>query len=158
MDNNDLKIWKEYSKDISKLKNTNRVTPHAQTFANKTPKKNETKRQTEEVLNIIVNRENWPTLSVSPLNKNERRKFREEAMIDLHGHTREVDETLEIFCAKCILNNIKSIVIVSGKGNGILRNAVRSWLENNPRFIIGYFEIRDSRAESGAFGVRLRGK
>ena len=155
MDKRDLEIWKEYAKTVSKIKDANRISLHALSPVAKKYKLSKNNLR-NDVSNLILNRDNTPNLKVLPLNKQDRKRFRSESTIDLHGHTREIDNILDVFCGKCIVTGVRNIVIISGKGDGILKNAVRTWLDGNPRFILGYFEIKDSRAESGAFGVRLR--
>jgi DNA-nicking Smr family endonuclease len=153
----DLEIWIEYTKSIERLKKpdiyTKRQTPQ---YIEK-PKVNNNDNY-DLALSCITDKRKNTNLSVSMLNKLERRKFRSEATIDLHGYTRNITPTLENFCLKCIVNNIKNIAIISGKGGGILKEAVENWLNSNPHMILGFFEIKDSLGQSGAFGVRLRSK
>jgi DNA-nicking Smr family endonuclease len=97
------------------------------------------------------------TYKIKQLNRSEKRKFSSEATMDLHGcNTVTLAHTLESFCAKCITNGTKQVTIITGKGNGTIKQATLQWLLKNPNFIIGFFEIMDSICESGSFGVLLR--
>ena len=155
----DFDIWREYTKTVSKIENANKVSRYVMVKAiNQNNPKLAFKRKFDNETDFILNRISPGSFQVNLLNKGERRKFRAEATIDLHGHTRKIDSTLEIFCAKCIVSSLKNIVIISGKGEGIVRDAVLNWMQNNPNFVVGYFEIKDMFGGSGSFGVRLRGK
>lgn len=153
----DIDVWLEYTKDVEKLEKPNVVakfqTPEfvAQTRSIKA------KNEFEDVLNFFEAKRKHH-FETSTLNKKERKKFRSEAVIDLHGYTREIDQVLENFCLKCIINNIRFVTIISGKGTGIVKSAVSSWLQNNPHIVSGFFEIKDYLGESGSFGVSLRKK
>jgi DNA-nicking Smr family endonuclease len=68
----------------------------------------------------------------------------------------DVNNTLEAFCAKCILLGLRNVVITTGKGGGVVKNATLTWLKSNPKYVVGFFEIMDARGESGAIGVHLR--
>lgn len=150
-------IWNEYKKSVEKIDRKNIFTPEIkisrkQNFAIKT---NRTQNSTVEFMN---NRRSFKDVDIINLNKKDRKKFRSEATIDLHGYTRKVDSTLEMFCSKCIVSNVKDITIISGKGEGIVKAAVLHWLNNHSEYVIGFFEIKDTLGESGAFGVKLRSK
>ena len=86
------------------------------------------------------------------------KKFIPKRTIDLHGYTRQIDETLATFFAKSILNGIYDVLVITGKGQGIVKSATESWLRSHPEFVTGFFRIKDVMGESGAFGVRLRRK
>ena len=89
--------------------------------------------------------------------RREQRNFRSEAKIDLHGATRnEIDKLLRNFCEQSIMYNFNKIIIVTGKGRGILRDEVMCWLRANTQFVLKYFAIKDARNSSGAIGVLLR--
>ena len=95
-------------------------------------------------------------VTVERLTRTEIKRFQPECAIDLHGYTREIDETLEKFCSKCILKGIREIIIITGKGEGIVKSATLCWIKSHPEFVIGFYEIKDLKMESGSFGVRLR--
>ncbi|MDR0695330.1 MAG: Smr/MutS family protein, partial [Holosporales bacterium] len=93
---------------------------------------------------------------VVTLSRADKRKFRSEDTIDLHGHSRDVDRSLKVFCSRCIYNGVRCATVITGKGSGTVKQATLHWLRRNPGFIVGFFEITDSAGESGAIGVILR--
>ena len=113
----------------------------------------------QDVLEIFFHeRQKKNCITVKKTASSDIRKFKSQGTIDLHGHTRNIDHTLAIFCAKSILHKINSVTIITGKGRGIVKSATEDWLRAHPEFVISFFEIRDSLGESGAFGVKLRKK
>lgn len=152
----DIDLWKEYTKTVEKIENSNREIPALVNV--KQSIKSHNLRRNNKIDSAIFefDRKNFSHLSVIQLNKQERKKFRGEATIDLHGYTREINRVLERFCSRCLVTNVRNVVIITGKGEGIVKEAVRTWILNNPKFTIGYFEIKDSAGGSGAFGIRLR--
>ena len=151
----DIDIWLDYVKGVEKLSKPNTVAKfQAQRYI--APKGAMKKKNEFSDITAYFENKRKNHFETSILNKKERKKFRSEALIDLHGYTREIDQVLENFCFKCIINNVRSVMIISGKGTGIVKAAVRLWLENNPHIVSGFFEIKDSLGESGSFGVRLR--
>ena len=148
----DLDIWKDFIKSVKKLDRSNVVARDAPKPRIKTnPERN-------KLISFIDNRKSMKHIAVRILTRSEIKKFHSQNVIDLHGYTREVDDTLETFCSKCILNGIREITIITGKGDGVVKAATSLWLKSHPELVIGFFAIKDSRMESGAFGVRLRGK
>lgn len=148
MDLNDYEFWLEYTKSIKKLKNRNVV-----------PRQNiETHRFIElpksKVPNVTIPLKILPVYS---MNKKEKRKFQEEAKIDLHGFTRDrIFKTLESFCAKCIAVNIRNVVIITGKGDGVVKKEAMQWISSSSSYVISFFPIHDSKKEVGSFAIRLR--
>ena len=54
-----------------------------------------------------------------------------EATLDLHGFTQErAYSELMVFLEGAVLNRLKSIQIITGKGSGVLSNNVPKWLKN----------------------------
>jgi DNA-nicking Smr family endonuclease len=151
----DLEIWLEYAKTVNKIDNSN-VEYH--------------KEETSKAVKITVksemfNKQKYATQSVSTsllpvvqLNRNEQKKFYSGATKDFHGHTREIDNELEKFILGCISRSIKYVTIITGKGKGIVKQAVLTWLSSRSDIVTGFFEIKDSSGKSGSFGVRLKSK
>lgn len=146
----DIDIWKEFTKSIEEFDRSNFVLPYKDFYQ----KISQAKRSTKAV--ALPKPKNPSSVKVIQLNRSERRRFRSVYSIDLHGQTRHVDDILESFCYKCMVQNCREVTIITGKGNGIVKNATEIWLQSHPEFIIGYFKIKDSMKGSGAFGVRLR--
>ncbi len=153
----DLDIWLEFAKDIKKLDQSHEryvylpISPPRSTMSRRKYKNN-------ELIALKNNISPMGHVSVEILPRAETKKFRAQRTIDLHGYTREIDKTLENFCAGCIVDRIREVLIITGKGQGIVKTATQQWLRSHPEFVIGFFEVKDSVGESGAFGVRLRRK
>lgn len=151
MDRNDYEIWLEYTKSVQKLRNRNIVArKNPQNDRKVRPDLNNKKMHQEIIIPTRV-------ASVCCMNKKEKRKFQEESRIDLHGLTRDrVFKSLESFCSKCISVNIRNIVVITGKGDGILKEEAINWIKSSPTYVVSFFPIYDSREEVGAFAIRLR--
>ena len=150
----DFDMWQEYAKSVKKLDKSN-ISASKNLSHKKYIKTNPEKN---ELIQFMTNRNSFNHINVENLNKSNQKKFKAKATLDLHGYTRNIDHTLEVFCSKCILNDCREVIIITGKGEGIVKEATRFWLTKHPEFVIGFFEIKDSLGESGAFGIRLRSK
>jgi DNA-nicking Smr family endonuclease len=152
----DFKLWLDFVKSVDKLSKPNL---HKKYQLPKSLSFNINKEfNCARVLSRLDEKRKVWNLSTGQLNKKERRKFRSQAIIDFHGYNRNIEHALELFCLKCIANNIKSITVIGGKGAGILKNAIKNWIDSNPKIVYGYFEIKDTTGQSGAFGVVLRSR
>ncbi len=146
----DNDLWKQFIKSVEKLKNNNifnRYISNQSTIVK--PKIRSNSRPILEIPDIKA--------SVQNMTKQERRKFVEEARIDLHGLTRDkVPNILSNFCQQCLQNSIRNVVIITGKGEGAIKQETYNWIISSPSYIISFFPIYDSQNESGAYAVRLR--
>ncbi|MDR1476261.1 MAG: Smr/MutS family protein [Holosporales bacterium] len=156
----DIDLWHEYAKSVEKLKNKDKVATHQEyrPFVRKENYKSVAEQRYIALKEAPYEKASRSTLRVVKLTKSERRNFSEEAVIDLHGFSRDVATNLTNFCLKCIERKVKNVVMISGKGEGVLKNAVLEWLIANPELVVGFFEIKDAVGGSGAFGVRLRSR
>jgi DNA-nicking Smr family endonuclease len=156
----DIDLWHEYSKSVKKLDTDERVVmPRGSASTER--ERNGARIGWEYAMQmetLTPDHDHQTSFQVIKLNRRERKNFVGEATIDLHGLSRNISPILIDFCLKCLERNVKNIVIISGKGEGILKNAVLEWLIANSAIVIGFFEIRDASGGSGSFGVRLRGK
>lgn len=155
----DRDVWDEYKKNVSRLKDHNRVNLFEEYLSKIVPSKIiERKIGFNEKYYDLNDGFKFPKGSfiISEMNRKERRKFRSESTIDLHGFSRDIDSVLNNFCAKCIMLGVRNITVISGKGEGIVKSSVYNWIKNSSNFIISFFEIKDSRGESGAFAIKLR--
>jgi DNA-nicking Smr family endonuclease len=145
----DLDLWKEYTKSVSRIKNNNVVRRSSNKDAKETP---------IAYKPLEVDIQDFPRKAqVLLMSRGERRKFFEEARLDLHGSTQErASQILPSFCKRCILLEIRNVVIITGKGDGIIRQTTHDWLASSPLYVVNFHPIRDSRGESGAYAVRLR--
>ena len=107
------------------------------------------------------------------LNKKKQRIFQIKS-IDLHGYTlKQANETIEKFINQSYLENIKKLIVVTGKGLhsenendpyvskdlSILKYSVPKFIKNNPNLMKLIDEIQDAKTKdggSGAFYIFLR--
>lgn len=150
----DLCLWKEFSKSVERIDRSNIVVPGHLPIRSRVL----IKSADNELFSFINNRKSMNHVRVECLDRASVKKFKSQRSIDLHGYTREVDETLEVFCSQCILTGIREIIVITGKGAGIVKSATERWLGSHPEFVIGFFKIKDFQGESGSFGVRLRAR
>jgi DNA-nicking Smr family endonuclease len=90
--------------------------------------------------------------------RREKRRFRSDDFLDLHGYNRDIAAALKRFCITNIIAQHKMVTVITGKGSGVLKQAAADWLKDHPQFVSGFFEIKDTRGESGVYGVFLRTK
>ncbi len=75
-----------------------------------------------------------------------------EDILDLHTfHPKEIPDLLSDYFAACIDAKIYSVRIVHGKGQGILRERIRSLLKKNS--VVAFF--RNAPSEAGGWGATL---
>ena len=149
-DNN--KAWEEYKKLVTPNKNNKLF--EKQLENPRIIKNRESTRliKNQEFLSNLNNK-NYKT---TPADRKFQKSFKSQASIDLHYIKEDLNNVLSRFFSKCILYELHYVTVVTGKGKGILRNSVILWLKNNSQFVSEYFEIKDSRKESGALGIHLR--
>jgi DNA-nicking Smr family endonuclease len=153
-----IELWELYTKSVEPLEK------HRGAAKVKVRNNPAVWRTPKDVYTMFIEKRHPPSAALhvsgnperTPIPRRLRRKFKSELTIDLHGYTRHINDTLSKFCHKCISNNIRSITIVTGKGSGVVWQAVREWLEIHIELITGFFEIRDASGGSGAYGVYLR--
>ena len=82
-----------------------------------------------------------------------------EARLDLHGHTREsAHRALSGFLAAAWESGRRTVLIVTGKGQGILKDAVPRWLNESPNRgrILLVAQAQPKDGGGGALYVLLR--
>ena len=149
----DFDAWRTYVKGVKKLEFGKEGPDLGYSVNHKTDN-----RKLDALEIFSLNKRLRPQITVEKTASSDIRKFKSQGTIDLHGHTRNIDNTLAIFCAESILHKINSVTIITGKGRGIVKSATEIWLRAHPEFVISFFEIRESLGESGAFGIKLRKK
>jgi DNA-nicking Smr family endonuclease len=78
--------------------------------------------------------------------------------IDLHGMTRDqATATLVEFLDQCLARGLRCVRIVHGKGLGILKARLRSWLPRREE-VLAYCQAPANEGGSGALLVLLRAK
>lgn len=95
--------------------------------------------------------------AVPVLTNRSAKKLTPEARIDLHGATTaQAQSRLTDFITHCHMQGKRTVLIITGKGEGILRTWFREWLAYNHAFIVAYKRAPDLLGGDGAFMVQLR--
>ena len=87
-----------------------------------------------------------------------------DAIIDLHGKTEvQAHESIKSFIKDCYFNNLKNIMIVTGKGlksKGKLKLKTPLWLKNEDlsKYVVGFETMPHNKGGEGALFVQLRNK
>jgi len=78
--------------------------------------------------------------------------------IDLHGLTRDQASAAVVdFLHQCLARGLRCVRIVHGKGLGILKTKIRSWLPRRAE-VLAYCQAPASEGGSGALLVLLKAK
>ena len=87
-----------------------------------------------------------------------------DAMVDLHGKTEiQAYEIIKDFIKDSYLNNLKNIIIITGKGSngkGILKLKTPLWLKSEglSEYVVGFETMPHSKGGEGALFVKLKNK
>ncbi len=85
-------------------------------------------------------------------------KVATEASIDLHGHSADSAEQMLVgFISQAYQRNCRCVVIVHGKGAGIVKSRVIAWLSQCP-IILAYCSTPPQHGGSGALYALLQKK
>ena len=85
-----------------------------------------------------------------------------DAIIDLHGKTEvQAYESIKNFIKDCYFNNLKSIMIVTGKGSnskGKLKLKTPLWLKSEvlSKYVVGFETMPHNKGGEGALFVQLK--
>lgn len=91
-------------------------------------------------------------------------KLNIDAIVDLHGKTEiQAYEIIKNFIKNSFLNELKSIIIITGKGTnnqGILKLKTPLWLKSQElsKFLVGFESMPNNRGGEGALFVKLKNK
>ena len=95
--------------------------------------------------------------------RTQRRLFRGDVSIerrlDLHSHTAaRAQVKLQFFIEDAAYSGCRCVLVITGKGAGVLQSHVPDWLKCAPlsRFVLALAEARQTDGGSGAFYVLLR--
>ncbi|NQY81671.1 MAG: Smr/MutS family protein [Alphaproteobacteria bacterium] len=86
-------------------------------------------------------------------------KLKPDAVLDLHGQTeREAARNFARFFARAVQRNHRSVLVIAGKGAGVLRRGLADWLENPSvrAHLAGVSAMPHHKGGSGAYGLYLR--
>ena len=87
-----------------------------------------------------------------------------DSIIDLHGKTEvQAHESIKNFIKDCYFNNLKSIIIVTGKGTnskGKLKLKTPLWLksEDLSKYVVGFETMPHNKGGEGALFVQLKNR
>ena len=93
-----------------------------------------------------------------------RNKLNVDAFVDLHGKTEiQAYEMIKNFIKNCYLNELKSVIIVTGKGinsQGKLKLKTPLWLKSGElsKFLVGFENMPNNKGGDGALFVKLKNK
>lgn len=145
----DQDFWQEYIKTVKKI-SKDKVAPPLAAW----PITSEAIIQARLANKPIALKEGIPPV---PLSRKDKRFFKPKAMIDLHGFlSSSVSSSLEQFCLNCMRQGIRQVLIITGKGEGIVKKETLHWLNSSPSYIIGFSPVMDSKKEVGSIAVLLR--
>lgn len=145
--------WTEFIRSVTPINNSNKYIPPPQEY--QYPISAEALRflrKQQRLINAMPVAEH----ELGSFSRRQKRRFRYEAKLDLHDKFNDVDTILDNFCSQCIINNIKFITIITGKGRGIILTNTIEWLRSHTHLVSEYFEIRDSNNACGSIGVKLK--
>ena len=146
----DKKIWNFY---ISNLRSIKKVEINKK-------KKSNTFSETIKVLkpNVTFTLDNKIKRQI----KSNRINF--DSIIDLHGKTEvQAHESIKNFIKDCYFKNLKSIIIVTGKGTnskGKLKLKTPLWLksEDLSKYVVGFETMPHNKGGEGALFVQLKNR
>jgi len=93
-----------------------------------------------------------------------RNKLNVDAFVDLHGKTEiQAYEMIKNFIKNCYLNELKSVIIITGKGinsQGKLKLKTPLWLKSGElsKFLVGFEYMPNNKGGDGALYVKLKNK
>ena len=183
----DIVLWQRVTSQVTPLKSTRRSSNFANLGANISKShnrvlKNNVKNQKGMVLDDVLLR---PVRSATKKSKlkhtspidlrhgekagidgsTQRRLFRGEVLIDLrldlHGMTAtRAHSQLIQFIASAAYEGCRCVLVITGKGSGVLNGHVPNWLKQPPLspHVLALAEARPKDGGSGAFYVLLRRK
>ncbi len=95
-------------------------------------------------------------IQIKTLKKLKQGKLNIQARLDLHGSTlSEANSELETFLTHCQSTNLRTVLIIHGKGSGKLKSAICKWLEENPT-TLAFSSALPSEGGTGALYVLIK--
>ena len=147
---NDKKIWNFYVSNLKSIK--------------KTKKNIEVDSNTNSVVTKVL-KPNFTFTLDSRIKKHVRsNKLTFDAIVDLHGKTEiQAYEIIKNFIKDSYLNNLKSIIIITGKGSnskGKLKLKTPLWLKSDgiSKYVVGFEIMPHNKGGEGALFVKLKNK
>ncbi len=156
-DDDEHQPWHDITKHITPLRSAPRIPPAGDKRARRTP------RRKPDVFSVApVSGMPPQTLERTMYGRIAKSREPIEARLDLHGLTQtEAYERCCRFIHGAYGNNVRTVLIITGKGRGgegALRRAFVHWLETEALrpYITGYHSAAQTHGGTGAWYVRLR--
>jgi len=106
---------------------------------------------------MVIEIDNLTGIHRRTAQKIKRGKVKIEATIDLHGERlEEAKQIVTNFIDDCLKQGLRLVLIITGKGEGILRDALPDVLDNWSSQIIAVATAHPNHGGGGAFYVLLR--
>ena len=148
-DKDDLSIWNDFINKEFRVENKDASFSNAQL-------NNDNRSQ------ILKRKKKLPlpgSLTKRTVKKLATKKIKIDATLDLHGlNIEKARETFLSFLDTCWKYKYSYVLIITGKGKGIIKNALISWLKEDQIFplIVGYSIAHRLQGGEGAFVLHLR--
>jgi DNA-nicking Smr family endonuclease len=152
-------LWQEYQKLVSKIKNSDKVSwlqSSSSSVSGASNKKKDERRREETVLKQAVT-EKISATKPRMMSRSEKRRFSARRSIDLHGINKSnLVPALEKFFVCCMKDDIRNVIVITGKGNGIIRQETRDFLSSASNYVISFTPLVDASNSYGSFIIRLK--
>tara|TARA_B100000927_G_scaffold225207_1_gene184939 strand:- start:1318 stop:1776 length:459 start_codon:yes stop_codon:yes gene_type:complete len=148
-DKDDLSVWNDFINKEFRVENKDASFSNAQL-------NNDNRSQ------ILKRKKKLPlpgSLTKRTVKKLATKKIKIDATLDLHGlNIEKARETFLSFLDTCWKYKYSYVLIITGKGKGIIKNALISWLKEDQIFplIVGYSIAHRLQGGEGAFVLHLR--
>lgn len=97
-----------------------------------------------------------PDLPVKTVRRLRQGKLDFKATIDLHAmHTEKAKAVLQQFLVRCQQQQIRTVLIIHGKGGAIIKSAVASWLRSYPQ-TLAFCSAQSKHGGTGALYLLLK--
>ena len=146
----DKKIWNFYTSNLNSIKKLN--------------KNKLVNSKNISSFSKVLKPNTYFALDIKTKRKLNTNKLVIDAIVDLHGETEiQAYEIIKNFIKNSYLNELKSIIIITGKGinnQGKLKVKTPLWLGNEElsKFIVGFKTMPNNKGGDGALFVKLKNK
>ena len=146
----DKKIWNFYISNLRSIK--------------KVEKNKKKKSNTISEINKVLKPNFTFTLDNKIKKQIKSNRLNFDSIIDLHGKTEvQAHESIKNFIKDCYFNNLKSIIIVTGKGTnnkGKLKLKTPLWLQSEDlsKYVVGFETMPHNKGGEGALFVQLKNR
>jgi len=157
----DSAVWRSVTADVKPLRGRDRLKTAGQTAVGGGPKKPTVPAALAPARKLVepLKLGHAPGVDKRTAERLRRGQLPIEARLDLHGHARETAyPTLSGFLAAAWESGRRNVLIVTGKGQGILKEAVPRWLNESPNRgrILMVAQAQPKDGGGGALYVLLR--